>query len=221
MYNDDRFYDGTGCRGNVDGDRTTHRAIAGVSSGQEAVTGWKAPSLGTAEVRDSIYDVVSLYYCTRKGEGYCVHGSVSVAVKPVRPFADGKPVAAVVVVLVAVIRVLTVVVVVVVVGGLRRVLLRLVVYFGRGAEALLPVPRPIVVLHGHLLGRFRVPAHRHAIDQAAHQRQEAEYQEHDAQHPAGTKNDRSSVEGGKKGARVAKPAAPTLRTSVRRFHFLY
>jgi len=66
----------------------------------------------------------------------------------------------------------------------RRVFFRLVVYLGRGAEALLPVARPVVVLHGHLLGSFRVPAHRHAVDQTAHERQKSEYQEHDAQHPA-------------------------------------
>lgn len=105
---------------------------------------------------------------------------MSVHVVPVRVFADGKPIA----VLVVVGRHRVVAVVVVVVHRLRRVLLRLVVDFGGGAEALLPVPRPVVVLHGHLLGRFRVPAHRHAVDQAAHQRQEAEYEKYDAQNPA-------------------------------------
>lgn len=109
-----------------------------------------------------------------------------VHVVPVRVFADGKPIAVLVVVGRHRVRE-AVVVVVVVVHRLRRVLLRLVVDLGGGAEALLPVPRPVVVLHGHLLGRFRVPAHRHAVDQAAHQRQEAEYEEYDAQNPARNK----------------------------------
>jgi len=56
-------------------------------------------------------------------------------------------------------------------------------YFGRGTEALLPVMRPIVILHGHLLGRLGVPAHRHAVDQTAHERQEAENEEYYAQYP--------------------------------------
>lgn len=102
--------------------------------------------------------------------------SVSVSVRDVsvRLFADGESIA----VLVAVVRMPA--------DGLWRILFRLVVDLGRGAEALLPVPRPIVILHGHLLGRLGVPAHRNAIDQAAHQRQEAEYQENDAEHPART-----------------------------------
>lgn len=43
--------------------------------------------------------------------------------------------------------------------------------------------RPVVVLHGHLFGRLGIPTHRHAVDQTAHESQEAEYQEYNTQDP--------------------------------------
>lgn len=98
--------------------------------------------------------------------------SVSVHVS-VRLFANRKPIA----VFVVISRVT--------VHGLRWVLLRLVMDFRRRAEALLPVVRPIMVLHGHLLGGLGVPAHGHAVDEAAHERQETEYEEYNAQNPVG------------------------------------
>lgn len=67
--------------------------------------------------------------------------------------------------------------------GLRGIFLGLVMYFRSGAEAFLPMMRPIVVLHRHLFGSFCIPAHGHAVDQTAHERQKTEYEEYDAQHP--------------------------------------
>lgn len=89
---------------------------------------------------------------------------------PVRLFADGKSVTVLVMVRVMI-------------DGLWWVFFCLVVYFGGSAEALLPMMRPIVVLHRHFLGSFGISAHSHAVDQAAHESQEAEYQEYDTQYP--------------------------------------
>jgi len=56
-------------------------------------------------------------------------------------------------------------------------------YFWCGTEALLPMMRPVVILHGHLLGRLGVSAHRHTVNQTAHESQEAKNEEYYAQYP--------------------------------------
>lgn len=42
---------------------------------------------------------------------------------------------------------------------------------------------PVVILHCYLLGCLSVPAHRHTVDQTAHECQEAENEEYYAQYP--------------------------------------
>lgn len=72
--------------------------------------------------------------------------------------------------------------------SLRGILFRLVVYFRGGSKTLLPMVRPVMVLHGYLLGSLGVPAHGHAVDETSHESQKAKYQEHYAQNPAENKH---------------------------------
>jgi len=67
--------------------------------------------------------------------------------------------------------------------GLWWILLRLVVDFWCGAKALLPMMRPVMILHGHLFGCLSVSAHRYAVDQTAHECQEAKNEEYYTQYP--------------------------------------
>lgn len=96
---------------------------------------------------------------------------------PVRLFANWKSI--------------TVFVVVRVVHGLWWILLRFVMYFWCGTEALLPMMRPVVVLHCHLLGRLGVSAHCHTVYQTPHECQKAKNEEDYTQYPVRKEQDKT------------------------------